>query len=684
MATPANRINISELDFDQIKTNLKIFLKSQDEFKDYDFEGSGLNILLDILAYNTHYNAYYLNMVANEAFLDTALLRNSVVSHAKTLGYVPYSVRAAVATINLTVYNNIDEEPTLTIPRGTVFRSESVDNKTYSFVVLDQVSVDMVDGAYYFENLPIYQGELISYSYTHDTTTNPSAIFTLPDTNIDTNTIKVSVRQSVNSTDTEVFTFAKDVLDVTDTSPVYFLQEGRNGLYQIYFGDGVLGKAVEDGQVVTISYLVTSAQEGNKISRFTLERPISNYTIYDLEVIESSTGGAGREPVDKIKYSAPLQYASQNRLVTFKDYEVYIKKNYTNIDSISIWGGETETPPIYGKVYISIKPKDGFYLSENEKSRIINEVVDPKSVVTVRAEIRDAEYLYLLVDTKVQYDQKRTTSTSGTLASLVKNAIVNYKNTYLDTFGGKFVLSKLQEAIDSVDISSIIGSECNIRAQKRFVPTLNLATNYTINFAVPLSQGTSTNKLSSSEFQVYDSTNILRDVILEEIPKSFTGINSIQVIDGGTGYTSTPTVTITGDGFGAVATAVVRNGKIERIDIENSGIDYNKAVVTITGGGGFGAQAIAVVDSKIGKLRVVYYTSNAERQVVIPNVGTIDYNSGIIQLNDLTIVSSKRADGQIYITSGVQSSIIQSVKNVILTVDELDPASITVTMENVI
>ena len=242
-----NRLQVAELDFDTIKTNLKSYLKQQSEFQDYDFEGSGLDVLINLLAYNTHYNAYYLNMVANEAFLDTALLRDSVVSHAKTLGYVPYSKSASKAVINLTVESGSSTVNTVTIPKGFVLLSNTIDNQTYNFNVMADTTVTKSGTKYFFENLEIKEGQFVAYSFTQDESANPKAIFEIPDADVDTNTISVSVRPSSSNSQVTIYNKVTDVLDVTNSSEVYFLQESKGGKYKIYFGDGVIGKKINDG-----------------------------------------------------------------------------------------------------------------------------------------------------------------------------------------------------------------------------------------------------------------------------------------------------------------------------------------------------------------------------------------------------------------------------------------------------
>jgi hypothetical protein len=674
MATP--RLQISDLDFDQIKTNLKSYLNQQSQFQDYDFEGSGLNILLDILAYNTHYNSYYLNMVANESFLDTALLRDSVVSHAKTLGYTPYSVTSPVAKVNITVASGNATPGTLTIPKGFAFNSNLIDNLSYNFVTLDELTVTKANTTYFFENVNIYEGSLNSYNFTYVENSNPKSIFVLPDSNIDTSTISVSVSPSAGNTFSEVYNQVTDILDITSQSLCFFLQESKNGNYQIYFGDGVIGKKLTDGAIVTVNYLITNGENANAADGFSPSSTIGGFSNITIDVIGVAAGGSNRETVDSIKYSASAQYATQNRLVTVKDYESYIKNKYPSIDSLSVWGGEDEVPPIYGKVLISLKPKENYFLSQAEKQRIITEIVDPKSIISVSAEIRDPEYLYILLNNEVKYDPKKTILSETQFITQIRNAIINYKQTYLNKFNAVFALSKIQEQIDNVNIGAIIGSETLIRLQKRIVPKLNINANYVVNFGVELKRGTLADRLTSSEFVVLDSTNVRRIAIIEEVPQSFTGVSSIEIFNAGYGFTSTPTVTISGDGTGATAEAVIQSGRIVEIKMTNRGSDYTRATVSITGGDGFNAVATAVIDSRIGTLRTIFFDENANRQIINSNAGEINYNLGKITLNDLNIISVSETDRLLRLTVFSENGVIESAKNIIVTIDETDPTSI--------
>jgi hypothetical protein len=671
-----SRLQVTDLDFDTIKTNLRSFLQQQTEFQDYDFEGSSLSVLLDILAYNTHYNAYYLNMVANEAFLDTAILRDSVVSHAKTLGYTPRSFSAPEAKITLTVETNSSNTGTLTIPRGFAFESNLIDDVSYNFVTIESTTVSKSNTQFVFENLEIYEGFFVTYVFSYTKNSNPKSIFILPDTNIVTPTIFVTVTDNTGNTASEVYNQITDILDVDASSKVFFLQEGKKGEYQIYFGNDIIGKALVDGATVTVNYLTTTGTVANKANGFVARTNLDGLSDFTITVNSVASGGALRESVDEIKYSAAAQFSTQNRLITIKDYESYIQQNYPNIDSLSVWGGEDNIPPVYGKVFISLKPKENYFISETEKQRIIDDIIKPKSIIAVQTEIIDPEFLYLLLDTTVEYDSKKTTSSEDTLKQNIRNTILSYRDTFLNKFAAKIVDSKLETSIDAVDLNAIIGNDLNIRVQKRFEPVLNQLQSYNINFNVPLLRGTITDKLVSTEFDVLDSFGTRRTVVFDEVPQSFSGISSIEITNPGTGYTSAPTITITGDGIGATAQARIVNGSIQSIQITNRGIDYTRAVVTISGGGGYGASASAIIDAKIGTLRTIYYDTNAERQIVDDNVGSIDYENGIISISDINILSVSSFDSLIRLTIKSNKNIIESNRNTIITIDEEDPISI--------
>lgn len=679
----ADRLTVTELDFDAIKTNLKNFLRAQSEFTDYDFEGSSLNVLLDILAYNTHYNAYYLNMVANESFLDTAILRDSVVSHAKTLGYIPRSFSTAKAKVNFIVDSTTTTPGTLTLPKGYAFRSNLIDNRSYQFVVLDNQTVTKSNTQFVFEDLEIYEGEIVNFVFTHSELDNPKQVFTLLDENIDVTTLTVTVRPSSSNTQTIVYNRAIDILDVTATSEVFFLQETRGNKFQIYFGNDVVGKKLEDGSIIEVSYVVSSGIEPNGANGFLGTVTVGNFGTFTVDVVEVASGAAFRESVDSIKFSAVSQFATQNRLVTFKDYQTYILANVPNLESISVWGGQDNEPPVYGKVFISLKPRENFFLSRAEKQRIIDEIISPKSIVSVETEIIDPEFLFIVLQTQVTYDPKKIIITEDQFKEQIRSTILSFRDAFLNKFESRFVQSKLEQSIDKVNINAIIGTDVTLKIQKRFTPIINEFTNYVVDFSVPLKRGTITDKLISTEFDVIDNDGIRRTVLFEEIPQSFSGISSIQVTNPGIGYTENPTVTIVGDGIGAIAEAVIVNGRIQSINVTNRGINFSRATISITGGSGFGAEASVVIDARFGNLRTVFFDSNAQRQIVNSNAGQINYETGLITINSINVLSIASADGQIRLTIESEEGILQSVRNTILTIDEDDPISIETILQKV-
>ena len=674
MAT--NRLQVTDLDFDTIKNNLKTYLQGQSEFTDYNFEGSGLNILLDILAYNTHYNAYYLNMVANESFLDSAILRNSVVSHAKLIGYVPQSSTAPRAIINLTVPTGSNTADTLTLTRGFSFKTNLLENVSYNYTLLEDVTVDKVGQDFNFRNLEIFEGQLVGYRYVYNQSSNPKGLFTIPNEDIDTGTLQVSVQVSASNTSVSYYTLATDILNVTGESEVFYLQEGKNQKYEVYFGNGTAGKALNDGAVINISYLATSGDASNKSSNFVVASTIVGFSQYQITVVSEASGGALRESIDTIKTNSVLSYSTQNRLVTVKDYEAYLLKNYPAIESVSVWGGEDEIPPVYGKVFVSMKPKENYFISSLEKTKIIENIIKPKSMISVQTEIRDPDFLYLKLQNKVRYDKRKTLYSEEQLKNLIKSAIFNYSQLNLNKFGSTLVLSKLQDFIDAVDINSIIGSETTLRLEKRFEPTLNFTKTYEVFFDAKLHRGTVLNRLTSSEFVINDDFGVARNAIIEEISESYTGISTISVTNAGYGYTSVPTVTITGDGFGAEARATIVNGKVQSIEILNRGINYTKAVISISGASGFGAEAIAVLDARFGTLRTVYFNELAERQIINSKAGTIDYDTGLVTISDIRIISVSTDDNTLRLGVESEDGIISSKRNTIITIDTINPSSV--------
>ena len=675
------RLRITELDFDTIKTNLKAFLQSQSEFTDYNFDGAGLSYLLDILAYNTHYQAYYLNMVANESFMDTAITRDSVVSNAKNLGYVPKSRSATKAQVTITIDTGNTTPDQLTLPRGTVFLSNLIDGKAYNFITIEDIVISKSNTSFIFDTVDIYEGNITSTTFVQNNLSNPKQIFTLPDSNIDTSTLLVTVTDVSSNTASEVYTLVTDATELSTTSPVYYLQEGLGGLYQIYFGGDNVGKSIPDGSTVSVSYLVTNAYAADSASSFVGMSPIGIYPSYTVTTVTNAGGGAEKESLDSIKQSAPLSFASQNRLITTNDYKALLQQQYPQASSVSVWGGQEQTPKVYGKVFASIKPKTGYYLSETEKQRIIDDIITPKSILSVKTEIIDPSYTYLKLQIDVRYDKNKTNLAVDTIKNSIRLVVLNYKLTNLDKFDGQFNTSFLVEGILAID-KSIVACDINVRLSKKVEPTLNVNRSYTIDFKNKLLRGSIDSQLQSDEFYVLDAGNTQRTVNLEEVPQSYTGIETITVTNPGYNYTDIPTVTISGDGTGATAVASIVNGKITKITVTNRGIGYTRAAITISGTGNSGA-AIPLITAKTGILQTYYFDSNLNKQVVNSQAGTINYDTGVVQLENINIKGVNSSDDNLNISIETADHYLITHQEQILTIDQNDAASIEINVSEI-
>ena len=483
MATNEKRLRVTELDFDNIKDNLKVFLKAQSQFKDYDFEGAGMNILLDVLAYNTHYLGFNANMLANEMFLDSASLRSSVVSHAKTLGYETTSARAPVATINVSLNTTAN---TKTMSAGTAFTT-SVDGTDYQFVTTADVTASNTGSAVPFDSVKVYEGSYITTKYTADST-DVEQKFLLRDANSDTSTLTVKVQTSASDTTTTTYTKATDITQLSADSTVYYLQETDSGLFEVYFGDGTVSKSLSDGNIVILQYVVTNKSEANGASSFTSPSSIDGITAVTTTTVASAAGGADPETISSIKINAPLDYAAQGRAVTVDDYKTYTKKLFANTQAVSVWGGEdgsfdtstgVSSNPEYGKVFISIKSTTGENLTTEQKSNLVTAFA-PFKVASVTPVIVDPETTFLILNTNFQYDSTSTTSTKDELASLVNTTISNYSTTDLQDFNNVFRHSKLLRLIDETD-SSILNNTTTVTMGKFFTPVVG-ESSYNINF----------------------------------------------------------------------------------------------------------------------------------------------------------------------------------------------------------
>ena len=505
----SNKLEVSDFDFDDIKTNLKTFLRSQSEFQDYDFEGSGFAILLDILAYNTHYLGFNANMLANEMYLDSADIRKNIISLAKMLGYTPSSVRAPTASIDILVGDGSGSSITMT--KGTAFTT-TIDGTTYQFINNADVVTTPVNGVYRFSNVKIYEGTLVTFRYTADTTDTDQR-FIIPSSLVDTSTLIVKVQNSSTDTTTNTYTLATGLATVQSTSKVYFLQEVEDGKFEVYFGDNVIGSSLSNGNIVILEYIVTNVEAANGASTFTASTTIGGFSNLTITTNSNAQGGTPAETKESVRFNAPLQYSAQNRAVTTSDYESLVQSIYPNALSISAWGGEDDETPVYGTVKIAIKAASGSTLTTATKQSIVTQL-KKYNVASVTPVIVDPETTSILLTSTVKYDEKLTTKTATTLKSDIVSILTNYNTATLQKFDGVFRYSKVTSLIDNTD-TSIVSNITTVKVRKNFTPILNTSSRYDIYFRNslynPVSGYNSVNGgiLESTGFKISgDSTNI--------------------------------------------------------------------------------------------------------------------------------------------------------------------------------
>ena len=509
----ATNLNVTELDFLDIKNNLKNFLKQQTEFNDYDFEGSGLNVLLDVLAYNTHYNAMNAHFSLNEAFLDSAQLRGNVVTRAKLLGYTPRSVLSPRAQVDIVV--NIAGETgtiptTLTLPRGTKLNT-SVSGEEFQFVVLNTQTANLVGTTYTFSDVSIVEGDLREIKYRVDNDIENQK-FQLSDFDADTSTLRVRVQANQESTAFDVYTKFETLRGVDSTSKVYFLQENAAGYYEVHFGDGVTGFKPSNNNIVTIDYMTTQGKESNGANSFTMVDSIGGFSSITLTLDSAAAGGAEAETSESIRFNAPLTFIAQNRAVTADDYASIIKKEFSNIDSISTWGGEDNDPPDFGRVYIAIKPLLADTLTESEKTDIIGSILKGKNVVSITPEIVDPNFTHLELDVNFKFNPNLTDRSSVELSSVVRDTITDYNFNNLNKFDGVFRHSQLTRAIDNSD-PSILNTIIRPRMFQNITPVNNADNNFNLSFSSPCFQSGDSTKflLNSTAFKINNIDHFFGD-----------------------------------------------------------------------------------------------------------------------------------------------------------------------------
>jgi len=531
-------LRISELDFDAIKTNLKNYLKAQSEFTDYDFDGSSLSVLLDILSYNTHYNAYLANMLANEMFLDSAVKRESAVSLAKHLGYTPRSVKGASAVVDITVNGPSGSPTSLTLPKYSAF-SSTINGQPYTFLNTEALTINPSGGVYTFDNVTLTEGIAYNYRYTV-VDPGPAEKYEIPNDTVDTNTISVTVQNSASDLVTNTYTKVSNITELDSTSKVFFLEENTKGKYEIYFGDGILGKKLVAGNIVIINYLVSSGSLANTSSEidqsFSFSGTIGGGTV-TVTTVSNSTGGADKETITEIKFNAPKAYATLDRAVTIDDYVTLINQYYPYAESIAVWGGEDNVPPKYGKVIISLKPYSGFTISDSVKDDIKNNLLKNKQVVGITPEFVDPKYIYVGLVIDVKYNANMTTFASSELNILIQQAVEDYFRLNLQKFNNDFYHGKILNDILDVDTAIL---SCNLipRIQLRLTPELGITNTYILDNKLLFSNRLLPNSLTSTIFFITNNAISIKCIIKDEpntVVPDYNGSGTLSIFNYDTG-----------------------------------------------------------------------------------------------------------------------------------------------------
>jgi hypothetical protein len=515
----ATNLNVTELDFDQIKDNLKNYLKQQTEFNDYNFEGSGLSTLLDVLAYNTHYNAVAAHYSLNEAFLDSAQIRGNVVTRAKLLGYVPRSVLAPRASITLTVDNTAGPSypTTLTLPRGTKLTT-TVQGETYQYVVVNSQTVTgSATQQFVFEDVVIAEGTYKSLLYRVDNDIE-SQKFQITDLDVDTSTLRVRVQENEEALTYDIYSRFESLLNVDAASQIHYVQENTNGRYEVYFGDGVIGKKPVNNNIVTLDYIYTHGEESNGASTFNLSSTLGGLVnaSYTVTTVTPSAGGSDRESIESIRFNAPLTFTAQNRAVTSDDYRAIILKSFANVSSISTWGGEDNDPVDFGKVYVAVKPLTAATLTPAEKLTIKDTVLKGKNIVSITPEIVDPNFTNLELDVFFKYNPNLTDRTNVELQGVVRDTISDYNFNNLNKFDGVFRYSQILKAIDSSDRSILNSTIRPYMFQTISAKTTRNLNNFNLTYASGIFESGSEKEfiLNSTAFKIGGVDHYLGDKVV--------------------------------------------------------------------------------------------------------------------------------------------------------------------------
>ena len=629
----------TNLDFDQIKTSIKDYLRANSTFSDFDFEGSNFSVLIDTLAYNTYITAFNSNMIVNESFLDSATLRENVVSLARNIGYVPRSRTAARATISFTV-STTEDTPTLTLKRGLVCVGTANDT-SYTFSIPNDVTTTVTGGVASFENVEIYQGTYLSKKFTFDGSQDQR--FILNNSFIDTSTLSVYVSSTSSELGIE-YGALNNILDTTSNSRIYILQEVQDEKYEIKFGDGIIGKKLgdevgADGTLITANYIVTDGEDGNGATTFAFAGSIqtANQSVIDPGTItittnQSAQNGSNIEPIDSIKYYAPRVYSAQNRAVTARDYEAIVKRIYPETESVAVVGGEELDPPQFGNVILSIKPKNGTFISDFIKSRILSQLKQ-YTVSGINAKITDLKTLYVEIESAVYYNNSEVSSADALKTNVLDSLTQYSKSLDLNKFGGRFKYSKVLSVIDSTD-SAITSNITKVRIRRDLNVLTNQFSQYELCFGNKFHVNPQGFNIKSSGFKI-------------------AGLNDTVYL------TDTPTILAGG-----------------------------RQVTSATAAGQVFLTRPGAVASTQGVLSIFKIGPDGGKVNVVKDVGTIDYVKGEIKIGTINITSTS-IDGNIveiqafpesndviglkdlYLSFDVSKSTINMVRDVIASGDEI-------------
>jgi hypothetical protein len=493
--------NISDLSFTGIKTSLKNFLKNQSELSDFDFEGSTMNILLDVLSYNTQFQSFYTNMIANEMFMDSATLRSSIVSAAKLIGYIPSSARCSRAKINIQFNGIPDTVSQILIPKNTAFLS-SKDNISYRFYTKQDYTA-LRNNNFLINDIEIIEGTVLTFKYT---VSEQQLYYEIPNDNVDISTLTVTVFDSQDSLNPTIYQKVVTSENLNPDSKIYFIEENTRGKYEVVFGDNIIGNNPPIGSIVQFDYIVSNLNNPNNISIFTLTSSISGYSNITITTSEKSNGGSEKESKTKIQRIAPKTFQTQNRAITTEDYRNLLLRDYANINDAKVWGGEDAVPKQYGKVFIALLPKENFIITDSIKENIIKTILKPANVTTVIPEIVNSEIFYIIPEIKLYYDKNKTTLSSNAIVNNVKQKIIQFSNENLERFDKKFLYSTLVNIIDKSD-NSIVSNETSLKCKLIINTTPNILNRYILNFNNQLQ----VNSVVSSPFLIAGVNNYIDD-----------------------------------------------------------------------------------------------------------------------------------------------------------------------------